>query len=190
METRSRRPSLIRASRSDISLDEEEPYVPFAEQFDYRLKDCPVISFESNFRPIGFVTIRLPDVTSLQLEFDPFETIAELRVRLQTRLNFDIASYHLVTRRGILPLGTSMRQLHIREGSHLLLVGETAERQKSRQTRDFWVQERANRTRDPRLEHVDKSEKDLNALRRQLKSRRGKLPGSSFKPTHTAFKLS
>jgi hypothetical protein len=158
---------------SDGDGSPKDSFLPFAQQFRYRLKDAPIVSFESNFRPTGFVTIHLPNYTSIQFPFDPLELVEDFRGRLQAILDFDATHFHLVTKRGILLSNASVAERHIKPGMQLVLVGEEPNRIKTRATRDFWVRSREMRGRSPRSEHVDKTSEELQSIRRHLKERGG-----------------
>ena len=122
---------------------------PGLSQIQYRLTDLDVVPFCDTMDSEGTVRIHLPDYRIFEVSFFSSETTLELRESILKNHSFDTSKYYLVCRDGIMENSRTLGSYFIKPGSDILL----SDKQISKQTkkRDFIIQQRQKRKRDPNL---------------------------------------
>lgn len=97
--------------------------------------------------PEGKIKIRLPDITSFEIEFNRRETVETIKERIQPLLKFDVNKYYLVCRNGTIQDGATLDTYYITPGANILLIRKGIKDLQVRNNRRFWLNSREKRLR-------------------------------------------
>lgn len=126
---------------------------PFSQQFNYHLQDLAIVRRSQPLKPDGTVKVRLPDITSVNVEFNLRESIESFRERLQDVLKgkINVSQYYIVSRHGTIEDGMTLDECYVTPGSNLLLIRKGIKDKQQLANRRFWIKSREMKNRgEPR----------------------------------------
>lgn len=149
--------SLNPLTQSNMSLNQSHPQnsqdAPFSQQFNYHLQDLAIVRRAQPLKPDGKVRVHLPNITSIEIEFNLRESIESFRERLQEHLKdkINVSQYYIVSRHGTIEDGMSLDECFVTPDSNLLLIRKGIKDRQQLANRRFWIKSREMKNRgEPR----------------------------------------
>jgi hypothetical protein len=113
---------------------------PFAQQFNYHLQDLAIVRQDLPRKPEGEVSIHLPDIRAVKVEFNRRETIECFRARVQEMLpDIRVRNYYFVSSYGIICDGQTLDEYFITPGANILLIRKGIHTRDKLANRRFWL---------------------------------------------------
>lgn len=150
-------PSIVNGDLLDVIQQSE-----FNNQFHYHLRDLKVFGTPRNYHCSGKLTIRLPDITSFQVEFDRNDTVAEFRSQLSSQVDFDIYKYYLISSRGSMNDVLTLGDYQLKNKDNILLVAKGIKDSEHKKRQKYWLNQREKKLRS----NTPRSEREFIDYRR------------------------
>jgi hypothetical protein len=116
---------------------------PFAQQFNYHLQDLPIVRRSQPPKPDGRLAVHLPDLSSVEVEYNRRETIENFRARIQVAApGLRISDYYVVSRHGLIADGMTLDEYFLTPGSDLVLIRKGIGTRQQLISRRFWLKSR------------------------------------------------
>lgn len=145
--------SLSQSNLSSQSHQQSNQEAPFSQQFNYHLQDIAIVRRSRPLKPDGKVCVHLPNISSIEVEFNLRESIESFRERLQEQLNgkINISQYYIVSPHGTIEEGMTLDECFVTPGSNLLLIRKGIKNRQQLANRRFWIKSREMKNRgEPR----------------------------------------
>lgn len=149
--------SLNSPSQSSISGNQSHAQgtkeAPFSQQFNYHLQDVAIVRRYQPLKPDGSLRVHLPNISSVEIEFNLRESIETFRERLQERLKnkINVSQYYIVSPHGTIEDGMTLDECFVTPGSNLLLIRKGIKDRQQLANRRFWIKSREMKNRgEPR----------------------------------------
>jgi hypothetical protein len=97
----------------------------------------------AQFRPDGMLTVHLPELRSVTVEYNRRETIEAFRARLQERVpNLCVRDFLIVSKQGTITDETTLDDYALTSGADLILVRKGVATRQEMMNRLFWLRSR------------------------------------------------
>jgi hypothetical protein len=125
---------------------ELEADLPFAQRFNYQLRDVTVRTRVEDLRYDGVLKIHTPALERIEVQFRKKETVSRLRADIQEALpEYCVDDFNIVTRHGVVAHGT-LDEYHVEANEDVILVRKGYGKIDELARRRFWLASRRSRS--------------------------------------------
>jgi hypothetical protein len=119
------------------------PAASFAQQFNYHLQDLAILRRNQTAKPDGQLTVHLPNLQSVKVDYNRRETIEKFRERLQAEVpDLRISSHYVVSSHGLIADGQTLDEYFLTPGADLLIIPKGVRNKQHLMGQRFWIKSR------------------------------------------------
>jgi short-subunit dehydrogenase involved in D-alanine esterification of teichoic acids len=106
-----------------ITKGTSPPGASFAQQFNYHLQDLAIVRRNQTAKPDGQLTVHLPSLQSVRVDYNRREMMERFRERLQTAVpDLRINNHYVVSNHGLIADRQTLDEYFLTPGADVLII--------------------------------------------------------------------